>query len=359
MKIAIGPLLGEYGGPNQYIENIVKHSKYSLKAITPSPLSIYCSNNKFKQAARFFLRMSRIKRVDFYGLYLSKVLSSRFDIVHLHGYPSLWPEIYYKPKNRHAKYVHTVHAVVLEEDFLEDYLWKRWEFNQQLRSCRESDKVISVSKWLQRILIAQRVESVFIPNGVSVRECEAANPMRFREKYGINEDFFLFATRIQRIKRPKLFVELARRMPDRLFVMIGANATFEILRTYMDANIPKNIACLGLLSHRDCIDAFAACKVFVLPSKNEAFPTVLLEAMACRKPVVAADNAGPKEIVTQGRNGFLFEPDDLNDLYEKSCMAWEHSEIGDRGYKKVKEKFDWPVVIKQIDKVYEELAEAG
>lgn len=365
MKIAIGPLLGEYGGTNQHIINVIKHSKYRLKAITPSPFSIYYSDNKVKKLGQSFLRACRIQRADLYGLYLSKVLASRFDIVHFHGDPIFWPEIYRKPKNRRAKYIQTVHGVLQKkEEFVKDWSLEDWRFKgrqyaQLLKSCRESDMVISVAKWLQEPLLEQHIESVHIAHGVSLKEFEASNPTRFRKKYHIDEDFFLFAAGIHKYKRPELFVELARRMPDKLFVMIGSNATLKTLRAYLKTEVPKNIVCLGLVPRRDVIDAFAACKVFVLPSRNEVFGIVVLEAMACKKPVVAADNAGPKEVVTHGRDGFLFEPDDLNDLYEKSCMAWEHPELGDKGYKKVKEKFDWPVVIRQVDQVYEELVEAG
>lgn len=358
MKIAIGPLVGEYGGPAQQILNIMKHSKYSFTPIKPSAFSVYYSNNRFKQfLAHFFLRTCGMKRADFYGLFLSKVLSSRFDIVHLHGHP-WWPEIYWKPKSRRAKYVHTVHNILLKEDFYEDYPVRKLVNDLLFESCRESDVVISVAKWLQKLLLQNDVKSVYIPNGVNVKEYEKANPVRFRKKYHISDDFFLFAADMRRYKRPELFVELARRMPDKMFVMIGRGMTLKGLRAYMNASPPQNVTCLGELPRHDVIDAFAACKVFVLPSKNEAFGIALLEAMACRKPVVAANNAGPKGFIAHGRDGFLFEPDNAGDLYEKSCMAWDHAEVGEKGYRKVKERFDWPIVIKQIDEIYQDLVTA-
>jgi len=358
MKIAIGPLVGQYGGVTQHIRNIIQHSKYSHRPITPSPFSVYYSNSWFKRVAESLLRKYRIDQADPYGLFLSHAFSSKFDIVHLHGHP-YWPEIYRKPKNSRAKYIHTVHQVYLKEDSfsLREWHFRRWLNSLLFKFCRESDTVISVSKWLQKLLYNEYIESIYIPNGVCVKECESANPVRFRLKYNIEGDFFLFAARIDKYKRPELFVELAKKMPTKLFVMIGKDVTLESLRAYVKCDIPKNIVCLGELPYCDVMDAFAACKVFVLPSKNEVFGITLLEAMACKKPVVAADNAGPKEIVIHGIDGFLFEPDDVNDLHEKSCMAYDHPEIGERGYMKVKENFDWSIVIKQIDKEYEKLVE--
>jgi len=356
MKIAIGPLIrNEYGGMTQHIINIIKHSKNRLEAIRPSPLSIYYSSNKFKLLAEGFLIKCRIERGDPYGMFLSKMLSSHFDIVHLHGHP-YWPAIYCKPK-KGARYVHTVHQIFLKEDSLNqrDWSYQNWLNELMLKSCRESDAVISVAKWQQKLLSEKHVESIHIPNGVSIKECGEGNPQRFRERYVISEQFLLFASRIDKYKRPELFVELARKMPDKLFVMTGAGVTLENLKAYLRTSVPKNIICLDNLPRRDIIDAFTACEVFVLPSKNETFGIALLEAMGCKKPVVAANNAGPKEIVTHGKDGLLFEPDDIEDLHEKVCIGLGHPEVGSSAFTLVKEKYDWTVVIKQIDNLYKKL----
>lgn len=358
MNIAIGPLIGEYGGVAQHIRNIIKYSKNSFRPITSSPFSIRYSDKRFKLLIARFANKCRL-RVDIYGMSLSRVLSSQFDIVHLHGHP-WWPEIYWRPKHRYAKYVHTIHQVYLKEDSLNEKAWRyrKWLNNLMFESCRKSDVVISVAKWQQKLLLREGIKSVHIANGVNVSECEKANPITFREKYGISVDFFLFAGRIDKYKRPELFVELAKKMPHKLFVMIGRDCSLSNLIAYMKTKVPENIICLGELPRRDVLDAFAASRVYVLPSKNDTFPTTLMEAMACKKTVIAAANAGPKEIVTHGNDGFLFEPDSIDDLYEKSSIAWDCPELGLKAYEKVRENFDWTVLIKQVDEVYKELIEA-
>jgi L-malate glycosyltransferase len=55
-------------------------------------------------------------------------------------------------------------------------------------------------------------------------------------------------------------------------------------------------------------EMFAASDLFVLPSRNEPFGRVLVEAMLCRLPVVAFNEAGPREIITHGVTGLLAEP---------------------------------------------------
>lgn len=353
MKIAIGPL-GKHGGTSEHVRNIIKYSKYELIPITLTPYSLYYKYRFNINIASWILTKVRIERADIYGLLLSKRLA-QFDIVHLHGAP-YWPEIYRRPKNAHAKYIHTVHKINRKEDSRNERRWKykQWLNELMFKSCRASDVVISVAKWQQELLLEEGIESIYIPNGVNTEVCKSANPERFREKYKIYDDFYIFGGNISKYKRPDLFVKLARELPNRVFVMAGG-VTRDNLMTRFNINIPKNVICLGSLPYNDVIDAFSACRVLVLPSKNDTFPTALMEAMACKKPVVAANNAGPKEIVTDGVDGFLFEPDNEDDLYEKACKAWEHPEAGIKGYEKVKEQFDWKIVIKKIDAVYDSL----
>jgi glycosyltransferase involved in cell wall biosynthesis len=59
---------------------------------------------------------------------------------------------------------------------------------------------------------------------------------------------------------------------------------------------------------------FAACHIVTLPSLGEGIPTVLLEAAACARPIVAADTAGCRDIVQDGVNGLLVPPKDPQSL---------------------------------------------
>lgn len=355
-RIIIGPLVGEYGGITQHIMNIMKYSKYKLEPILPGLLSLYYSKSKFKNYARAGLKKLKLNNFDLYGLFLSKIYFPHFDIVHLHGHP-YWPEIYLKSGNRKVKYIHTVHQIYQEEDCYNSTEWKAKEYLNQLmfESCRKSNVVISVAKWQQKKLLEVGINSIYVPNGVEIKVCETADPLRFRKKYNINEDFYIFPGDIRQYKRPGLFIELARMLPQRIFVMIGNGVTIENLTKHLNQTIPENVICLGPLSHQETIDAFAASRVFVLPSKNETFGISLLEAMGCKRVVIAANNAGPKEIITSGVDGFLFDPDNIKGLYSKALIAWDHPEIGIMAYYKVKEKYEWSVVIKNIDQLYAQL----
>jgi glycosyltransferase involved in cell wall biosynthesis len=110
---------------------------------------------------------------------------------------------------------------------------------------------------------------------------------------------------------------------------------------------------------------YACSDLLVLPSttRGEAFGVVLLEAMACGKPVVASNLPGVRSVVADGQDGLLVRPRDVNDLAEKMQVLLDDPErrrqMGLRGRSKVEEKYDWPTIIPRLVRTYEEVLGHG
>ena len=89
---------------------------------------------------------------------------------------------------------------------------------------------------------------------------------------------------------------------------------------------------------------------------GEAFGLVLVEAMACGKPVIASDLPGVRTVVDDGVNGFLVRPRDCEDLATKMRLLLENNEIrvtfGRAGRKKVEEKYSWENIGKKLERLY-------
>lgn len=85
------------------------------------------------------------------------------------------------------------------------------------------------------------------------------------------------------------------------------------------------------------------CKVVLLPSKEEPFGRVVIEAMAAGLPVIASDSGGPKEIVKDGITGFLVPPGSHTDFAEKILFFSKHEDLrekfGEQGVKEVEDKY--------------------
>jgi glycosyltransferase involved in cell wall biosynthesis len=106
-----------------------------------------------------------------------------------------------------------------------------------------------------------------------------------------------------------------------------------------------------------------AADVFVLASHNEGLPNVILEAMACARPVVATDVGGVGEAVEDGVTGHLVpphEPDQLLRGLREILAADSRGDMGLAGQQRVRSLFTWERGAEETRSIYEELiAESG
>lgn len=350
LNVAIGPL-SWVGGVKTHILNIQKFSSHNIFPINYSKLSLYFP--KYKGIGPFIIR-HQIPIVDPYGLYLSKYKLPQNDIVHTHGH-IYWQDIYRRPEKSAAKYIHTVHQVYFEDESRR----KEWKIRERQNKlmfdyCRNPDvNTVTVSDFVKEILLDQGINAEVIPNGVDFQEIKIGNSNRFRTNYNIKEEFFLFIGHMGFIKRPDLFIELANKIPDKKFVMIGPDITEKNILLNYGMKLPENVILLGKIPRASVIDALKACKVYIHPSIREAFSITLLESFACKKPTVSTNSGGIKEFINKNVPLNLFEQNNFDDLYEKACYAWDHVENVDHVNQIIKKEYDWNAIIKRIDNLYE------
>lgn len=114
----------------------------------------------------------------------------------------------------------------------------------------------------------------------------------------------------------------------------------------------------GWRGHADLPDGLNAADLLVLPSVREQFGQVLVEAMACGLPVIAANAHGPAEIVDDGETGWLVPPDDERAMGEALVAAVnddaERSRRGRAAYDAAWARYSWPALAEGVASVYEE-----
>ncbi|HYY90672.1 MAG TPA: glycosyltransferase family 4 protein [Candidatus Dormibacteraeota bacterium] len=116
---------------------------------------------------------------------------------------------------------------------------------------------------------------------------------------------------------------------------------------------------LGLVSDESLIRYYSSSTVLVLPSSEELFGIVLVEAMACELPVVAHNARGIPDAVDNGNTGYLIRPGDINDLKNRlqSLLNDQHEVIrlGTAGRQMVLAKFTWERVAERALAAYREV----
>ena len=103
--------------------------------------------------------------------------------------------------------------------------------------------------------------------------------------------------------------------------------------------------------------------IFAFPSFGEGFGLVLLEAMACSKPVVASDVMSIPEIVQQGKSGLLVPAQDVSALAEALDTLIEDPELRDRfgkaGFQRVRTEFTVERMVRKTAEVYQEASQSS
>ncbi len=155
---------------------------------------------------------------------------------------------------------------------------------------------------------------VKISNGV---ECSYYSPLPQDERAALRKEMrwggkkvFLFAGRLEEPKDIAFFLEAWASSSDErgLFVIAGGGSQEKALRALAEKKKIKNIVFAG--KRNDILRFYRAADYFVLPSRAEGLSNALLEAMACGLTVMASGIPANREVIEDGKDGFLFSFDD-------------------------------------------------
>ena len=117
--------------------------------------------------------------------------------------------------------------------------------------------------------------------------------------------------------------------------------------------LQNNTVFYGTLKHYDdVLRIMKQSSVLVLPSMREGFGLVLIEANACRKPVIAYKTGGVVDIIKEGVNGFLIPPRNIERLSEAIENVLQDgilaNRLGSQGRGRVERLFNWDIAAKNV-----------
>ncbi|SDG03530.1 Glycosyl transferases group 1, partial [Lentzea fradiae] len=128
----------------------------------------------------------------------------------------------------------------------------------------------------------------------------------------------LFVGRLDEEKRVGEFLRALARVPAAVGEIVGdGTCRSEWEKLAQDLGITDRVRFHGFVSEDELLDAYARCDLFVMPGVAELQSLATMEAMAAGKPVIAANAMALPHLVHSGRNGWLFEPGDVNQLTQR------------------------------------------
>lgn len=210
----------------------------------------------------------------------------------------------------------------------------------------------------------------YLPNGVHVQRFAEALPQAFRKEYGLEDrKFVLCLSRIDFQKNQLLLVRAFARFqethPDWKLVFIGSVSVEEYHRKLLDEivrlNLQDSVLIIPGLKPDDPLlpSAYKAAEMFVLPTANEPFGIVILEAWASGTPVIATRVGGIPGFTADGENILLTEDNNETMLAGKMERLADAPELQHKlrtnGLAEVSARYDWSVIAARVMRIYGEV----
>jgi glycosyltransferase involved in cell wall biosynthesis len=204
--------------------------------------------------------------------------------------------------------------------------------------------------------------------GVNAIDFKAADAevKGYRESLGLPADAVLiaYAGRVERTKNVRLLVQAFANLASEntnIFLLIAGAGSDHVseLQQYiqsLDASVQSRIKWKVNFSTAEKKFLFNAMDILVLPSNNESFGIVFLEAWACRKPVIGAAIGAVKDVIDDNQNGLLITPNSIESLENslKKLISDKalRIQMGEQGYNKVLEHYTWDIITKKLRQHY-------
>jgi phosphatidylinositol alpha-1,6-mannosyltransferase len=233
------------------------------------------------------------------------------------------------------------------------------------------DLLIAVGNETIRIGVKHGIPSTkftFIPNGVDTeKNLVSASRQDLEKILGINIDgkkVILTSGRLAKRKGVAWFVEnVIPKLPENVMYVVAGNGPDKenIFNAIKKTGLDSKVKMLGYVSdeHRNIL--FNTCDLFIQPNIKvegdvEGFGISVIEAGACRLPVISSRLEGLQDAIKDGQNGFLVEPYDAEEYTEKitALLANDSArkEFGEKARQFIIENYRWEKI---ADKYLEEI----
>ncbi|MEK6881093.1 MAG: glycosyltransferase family 4 protein, partial [Nanoarchaeota archaeon] len=229
------------------------------------------------------------------------------------------------------------------------------------KTINQFTKIIAIAKWeipyLKKLGVSDK-KIVYIPNGIPDQFFkQKIKPFKRRN--------IIFLGRISEVKNLQILIKafniLNKKNKNLILEIIGPEeqpyaGSLKTLTEKLNLNV-KFLPPIYNLNKK--IRALQEADIFVLPSKREAMPQALIEAMSLGKIVISSRTRGGLEIISNGATGFLFDIGDEKGLSEiiEFCLNEKNKKLINTIKEKARkrsEEFKWGVLSKKLDKLIKE-----
>ena len=212
--------------------------------------------------------------------------------------------------------------------------------------------LVTPSKWVADLVeqsFLREYPVVQIANGIDLN---IFKPIKsdFRKKHALESKKILLGVAFGWGKRKGLdvFIDLAKRLDEAYqIVLVGTSAD-------VDAYLPKNILSIHQTKNQQQLaEIYSAADLFVNPTREENYPTVNMESIACGTPVLTFRTGGSPEILTS-ETGAVVDCDDIDAMEREVRRICETKPFSRADCLKAAQAFDMHARFEEYVRLYEE-----
>jgi glycosyltransferase involved in cell wall biosynthesis len=335
--------------------------QYSFLRLNTNSLQSDLNNCSIVPSRFFTLPIEVIRRRNFFLASESceKTVSKHkidFNLIHTHFLENGYIAMRLKAKYN-APLIVTAHGVDVY-----DLPFRNSWYNMLIRHVlAEADQIITVSRSNETKLLELGVSPKklhIIPNGYDEKIFKPLCSFETKKKLGLpfNKKVLISVGNLVTVKGHTDLIDafsiVAKKHKDLLLIIIGSGPLRQTLQNKVTRlGLTNKVTFLGGKSHDEIPIWINSSDIFVLPSRNEGFPTVIPEAMACGKPVVGTNVGGIPEALSNEDIGVLANPQDpkslANAIVEAIDKNWRSEVIINHA-----QQYSWTRLVARILNVY-------
>jgi len=222
-----------------------------------------------------------------------------------------------------------------------------------------ADKVIFVSNALlnkAKSLSYSGTNAVVIPNGIDPKIFKPLDKEKIKKELGLSKKVVGFVGGLKPIKRadkfPEIFENIASTQEVEFLVVGDGELRENVEKECKQKNL--NVKFVGRVPNDEVPYYMNAMDVMILPSRNEGFGAVIIEAQACGVPVVGSSNGGIPEAIGDGGMA-VEEGEDFEKRFADAVVELLKNPINSSYLRERALGFSWENIVKKEVKVYEEV----
>lgn len=335
---------------------------YAVVTLRNSPLHLKLMKAKLNVLPLPFFRG------DFrLALSISEIIKKHgYKIVDMHNPQShLWGMLASKMAGLSCT-VSTVHnSKDLTAPFIKTFIYEKvMQMNGLLGS-----KFIAISQSIHEYLTTLHIrpEKIFlIQNGIAIPNLSKNNnPLELRRSFGWDENHFIVIVvgRLEPVKGHKFLIEALRSVvqihPNIRCLFVGDGRDRDALQLQVKtSNLERHIHFAGF--REDVQSLLVASDLFCMPSLSEGLPYALLEACACRLPLLVTQVGGMAEFLKHGETALMVPPQNAETLSKGLLTIIEYPRrakaMGNAAFELIREQFDMEKMISKTLSFYAQLS---